>query len=315
MIELWFFREKIKSFYGKYDVFITPLVHFVFGFVTFHLINGNLGTVSRLDNLFVELGLALVCSILPYGVMTFLAGLLLLVHVFSASLEMGLLLFVFLMFVLILYYGFQPEDSYLLLLTPIFFHLKIPYAIPILVGLSLGLNSVVPVCCGAALYYILQYVKQNMGTLSGEASLKMFEQFSLIAKTLLSNRLMVVMVAVCAVGVLVVYLIRRLPVNYSWAIAIVVGALSQLTAIFVGDFLFDVSVPLGEVLAGLVLSMALAAVYHFFVFAVDYTRTEFVQFEDDDYYYYVKAVPKIAVSLPDVKVQRFGRVRRDRESE
>ena len=25
-----------------------------------------------------------------------------------------------------------------------------------------------------------------------------------------------------------------------------------------------------------------------------------------DYYYYVKAVPKIAISLPDVKVQRYG---------
>ena len=56
--------------------------------------------------------------------------------------------------------------------------------------------------------------------------------------------------------------------------------------------------------------MALAAVYHFFVFAVDYTRTEYVQFEDDDYYYYVKAVPKIAISLPDVKVQRFNDGRR-----
>jgi hypothetical protein len=29
---------------------------------------------------------------------------------------------------------------------------------------------------------------------------------------------------------------------------------------------------------------------------VDYTRIESVQFEDDDYYYYVKAVPKVTVS-------------------
>jgi hypothetical protein len=29
---------------------------------------------------------------------------------------------------------------------------------------------------------------------------------------------------------------------------------------------------------------------------VDYTRIENVQFEDDDYYYYVKAVPKVTVS-------------------
>ena len=41
------------------------------------------------------------------------------------------------------------------------------------------------------------------------------------------------------------------------------------------------------------------------VFAVDYTRTEYLQYEDDDYYYYVKAVPKLTVSAPDVKVQRI----------
>lgn len=31
-----------------------------------------------------------------------------------------------------------------------------------------------------------------------------------------------------------------------------------------------------------------------------------MQFEDDDYYYYVKAVPKMTVSTPDVKVQKIS---------
>lgn len=53
--------------------------------------------------------------------------------------------------------------------------------------------------------------------------------------------------------------------------------------------------------------------FTFSCFAVDYTRTEYMQFEDDDYVYYVKAVPKVAVSKPDVRVQRMNnpeRVRR-----
>lgn len=306
MIALWMFREKLKGFYGKYDIFITPVVRFAAGFIVFHLLNANLGFMARLDRVLVELVLAVVCSVLPYGVMAFLAGILLVAHVSSVSLEMTLILFVFLLFVAVLYYSFQLGDSYLLLLTPIFFYFKMPYAVPILVGLSGGLASAVPVCCGAALFYIMQYVKQNVGTLSGEASLGRVEQFVQILRTLMNNRLMVVMIFVCAVGVMVVYLIRKLPVNYSWIFAIVAGALAQFAAVFVGNFMFDTTVPVGEVLAGLVLSVAIAAVYHFFVFAVDYTRTEYVQFEDDDYYYYVKAVPKIAVSLPDVKVQKIS---------
>ena len=49
--------------------------------------------------------------------------------------------------------------------------------------------------------------------------------------------------------------------------------------------------------------MALGWFLQFFLHSVDYTKAEKVQFEDDDYYYYVKAVPKIKVNLPKKKVR------------
>ena len=69
----------------------------------------------------------------------------------------------------------------------------------------------------------------------------------------------------------------------------------------------------GTMIAGMLVSVILALIYTFFVFAVDYTRTEFLQYEDDDYYYYVKAVPKITVTAPDVKVQKINSRRRRAE--
>ena len=44
----------------------------------------------------------------------------------------------------------------------------------------------------------------------------------------------------------------------------------------------------------------------FFRFCVDYSRTEKVQFEDDEYYYYVKAVPKMTVSMSTKTVKRIN---------
>ena len=76
--------------------------------------------------------------------------------------------------------------------------------------------------------------------------------------------------------------------------------------IFIGDFVFGVSVAVGQLILGILLSTLIAVVYNFFIITVDYTRTEYVQFEDDDYYYYVKAVPKMNVSTPDVKVQKIS---------
>ena len=68
----------------------------------------------------------------------------------------------------------------------------------------------------------------------------------------------------------------------------------------------------GQLLAGALVSMILAGIYNFLFFSVDYSRTEYTQFEDDDYYYYVKAVPKITVSAPDVKVQKISSTRNRR---
>ena len=44
----------------------------------------------------------------------------------------------------------------------------------------------------------------------------------------------------------------------------------------------------------------------FFFFSLDYSRTERLQFEDDEYYYYVKAIPKAMVSGMDKKVTKFS---------
>ncbi len=315
MMALLVFREKLRDFYGKYDAFLIPLIKFGLSMAVFLLLNGNVGFMARLKNPVILAGLSLACAFLPYGVISFLAGLVLLGHISSVSVEMALILAVLLVIMAVLYYSFQPGDSYLLLLTPIFFYLKIPYAIPLLVGLSGSLVSMVPVSCGVFLYYIIQYVKQNAGVLTNDASMDIIQKYAQIIKNMMSNSQMMLMIAACAAGIMVVYLIRTLSVDYAWHIAIVTGALVQLAVIFVGNFAFDIVMPVVELLVGTLASMAIAAVYNFMIFAVDYSRTEYLQFQDDDYYYYVKAVPKITVSAPDVKVQKIStaKSRRSRE--
>ena len=132
------------------------------------------------------------------------------------------------------------------------------------------------------------------------------EKYSQIIKNVFSNQAMMVMILAFAVGILAVLVIRNTSMDYAWTIAIIVGTVAQLAVIFTGDFLFNITLPIIPLIAGTAISMALAMIYQFFVLAVDYSRTEYLQYEDDDYYYYVKAVPKITVSTPDVKVQQIN---------
>ena len=59
-------------------------------------------------------------------------------------------------------------------------------------------------------------------------------------------------------------------------------------------------------LFGSVLAILIAKVIEFFRFCVDYSRTERVQFEDDEYYYYVKAVPKMNVAAATKTVKKIN---------
>lgn len=312
MIELLVFKEKLKAFYGKYDIFINPVIKFALGFMTFYLLNQNIGFMEKLKNPLIPVVFALACSFLPYGAMTFLAAVVMLLHLSSVSMEIALVMLVFLLMIGIMYYGFQPGDSYLLLITPILFYLKIPYAVPLLVGLSGSLLSIIPVSGGVFLFYVLQYVKQNAGVLTNDGSVEITQKYAQLIKAILSNQLMVVMIVAFAVGILVVFLIKNLSVDYAWMIAIIAGTVAQISVIFVGDFMFNVSVSMGPLLLGALGSVLIAGIYNFFVFAVDYSRTEYLQFEDDEYHYYVKAVPKIAVTAPDVKVQKINARRSQR---
>ncbi len=309
-------KERLRSFYGKYGAFTNGVIKFGYSLMAIMMLNQNIGFMTKLKNPFVPPVLALVCAFLPAGAISFLLAAVMLMHIYTVSFEITLITAVFLIIVALLYYGFQPGDSYWLVLTPVAFILKIPFAVPLLAGLSGSLVTVIPVSCGVVVYYVLMYVKQNAGVLTNDASVDITQKFVLIIKALVSNKFMLVMICMCVVGILVVYLLRTLSVDYAWILAIILGTIVQLAAVFVGDYLFDVSLPIGELVAGAVIALVFAGLYHFFVFAVDYSRTEYTQFEDDDYVYYVKAVPKVAVSKPDVRVQRInnpGKARRMRE--
>ncbi|MDO4267758.1 MAG: ABC transporter permease [Eubacteriales bacterium] len=299
-------KERLKSFYGRYATLAGGMIRFVYSFTALWLMSVNLGFMGRLNSLPVMGLLAFICGFLPFGAIGAVLAAVLLAHIYAVSMETALIMAVFLVIVALLYYGLRPGDSYWLVLVPVAFLLKVPFAVPILAGLSAGLVSVVPVSCGVVVYYIILYVRQNAGVLTNDASVDITQKFVQIIQAILSNQTMTVMIAVCALGVLVVHLLRTLSIDYAWMAAIVSGTIVQLAAVFAGDYFFNVSMPAGELLLGAAAAVVLAGLYHFFVFAVDYSRTEYTQFEDDDYVYYVKAVPKVAVSKPDVRVQRIN---------
>ena len=69
MTALLEFKQKIKGLFAQYEVYMMPFFKFILALVYFVWINSNMGYMRALDNIFVVLILALICSVLPTGMM------------------------------------------------------------------------------------------------------------------------------------------------------------------------------------------------------------------------------------------------------
>lgn len=299
-------REKLKLMYGKYEILILPVAKFLLAFITLNALNGKMGYMTRLDDVVIVLIVALLCSFLPSGMLVVFATLFSLAHMYALSMEVALVGLCAYLVMYLFYFRFSPKDGLVVVLTPLLCGMSIPYVIPITVGLLCGPSSIVSVSCGVIVYYLIEMVvgiSSNIKTMGEE---DVMEKIRMAIEGLVGNKAMLVVIASFAVTVLVVYAIRRLSVDYSWTIAILAGAMTDMAALLVGDLLYDVNFSVGGALLGTLLAVAVALVVQFLRFCVDYSRTEKVQFEDDEYYYYVKAVPKMTMSVSTRTVKKIN---------
>lgn len=301
-------KEKMIRFYGKYEVYITPLVKFVVAMVTFLMINYNIGYMKSISRTPIALILALLCSMLPISGMIFLASLVILADMYALSIEVCLVALILFAVIYFIYFRFAPKHGEGVLLTPICFSFNIPYIMPVGMGLLGEVYSAFALICGTVVYFFLNGVKENAAVLSGAAEESDATNSKIVValNQLLGNKEMYLVLGVMVATLLIVYAIRRMSIENSWQIAIISGILFETIGLIAGYMLLGISGKTVAVLVGNVISAAIAIVIQFLFFNLDYSRTERLQFEDDEYYYYVKAVPKAYVPGTDKKVKRFG---------
>ena len=290
-------RKKIIEGYGQFEYVIVPAFKFAAAFLLILMINEHIGFNQGLTNQLLDVIIALICTLVPVNFMAGIMVVLILAHLYTLSLETMIVGAVIFLLMFLLYFRFSPKDTMMILLLPLAFAAHVEYAIPVTAGLLFAPGSAVGVGFGVIIVKYLSFVEQNKAVLeNSEIGPATVDNFRNIIDALLQNRSMWILAAAFAAAVIVVYFIRRLETAHSWTIAIIAGNVMILFVLLFGDMQYDTNIDLNKVFLGTALSLAVELLVEFFCFMVDYTRIESVQFEDDDYYYYVKAVPKVTVS-------------------
>ena len=303
-------KQYLKNFISKYEVYLKPLMKLILALASLMMINGKIGYMQRLDNVSIVLIVALMCSFMPMNFIVFISAVFVVLHMYALSLECAAITLIIFLVLFLLYLRFSPKDTLVVVLTPITFALGIPYVMPLVMGLLGTPVSAISVGCGVIVTYLINYIADSATTLSGMETEEMSAKIRFIVDGFINNKGMVLMIAAFAVTIIVVYMIRRLSIDYAWTIAIAVGALADMMILLVGDFMFDTNVSIIGLIIGTVVAILIAKLVEFLAFHVDYSRTEKVQFEDDEYYYYVKAVPKVTVATPSRTVKKINTSRR-----
>lgn len=301
-------KERIRGFCSKYEVYLIPVIKSILAFITFFEIRARLGYMTRINSVTLLVVLALSCALLPVNAIVVIAALLVLLHLFSLSLAACAVSFLVLLVLFLLYFRFAPKKGYYAVLTPLAFIFQVPYVMPIVIGL-LDDNpvSVLSMVCGGIMYYLLGGIAVNASAIAEmKEDDSIITKFAEVLNQFLGNREMIVMLAILVVTALIVWFIRRLAVDHAWTIAIATGCLLQFVLCLICDLQLKLPANMLYVFLGVLASAAVGLILQFFFFNLDYTRTERVQFEDDEYYYYVKAVPKLYVANTEKKVQKFS---------
>lgn len=291
-------KEALIRFYSRNDTYLTAAVKFAIAFLALFYVRENGGIIEPLDQLTVILIIAAFCSFLPSNALLLAGAVYLTAQFYLCSLEAAIVGGTVVLILLLFYFCFIPGQTYVVVLTALCIGWRLPFAVPLVCALLMGPGALVGIICGGAAYTLAQYLHESGPGAEGSGE-DFFNHILVLFQGLLRQQQLLAVLVILTASFLVVYLIRRMPVQYSWKIAIVSGMLVYGLLSGMSMILLDTELSSVNLAADLLIGAAAGMLVQFFCFSLDYKKVEYLQFEDDDYYYYVKAVSKLRSNVDD----------------
>lgn len=310
-------REQLKGIYAKYSFAITVGMRFVLGVLVFGLINYHVGFMKAASSNVVTLGLSAVCAFLPLIVMVLMATGLVLAHLYAVSLPIALVSALFFVLMYIFYFRISSKKAWIVLLTAAGFSLHVPFVVPLAIGLIGSPVCLVPAVCGTFTYYMLHFVKTSASSFKGEGGgvEALTDGVMTFTKQSLMNKEMWLMIAAVVLCVLIVYGIKSRGFDHSWKIATGAGVVVVIAVAAAGNIVLGLHISYQMLIISGIVAVVVGLLLEVVFLSVDYQRTEHLEFEDDEYHYYVKAVPKIGVTVPEKSVKHINERQGSEEEE
>ncbi|MCL2864021.1 MAG: hypothetical protein FWE25_00625 [Lachnospiraceae bacterium] len=304
------FRKQVQKLYARFSLQVTIILRFILGLIVFQLINSNLGFMEQFSTPIVSFGLAAVLAFFPLMMMALAASVLIILHFYALAMPvMAVTLLIFIILYCV-YFRFTPGKSWLILLVPLAFQFQVPFVIPIAFGLMGAPVMILPIISGTFVYNLLYYVKTTDAVYYAEDVQGMVDVVVDFTTAIFYNQEMWMIAGILSLVLLIVYAFRTRSFNHSWKVAYIVGAFFAVLFLVAGDYVFELEMSLTAIVLDGVLAIFVGLLLELLFLRVDYSKTEYLQFSDNDYYYYVKAIPRYLVkeAQPDGSLEEMDEI-------
>lgn len=314
MMALLVLKARLKDLFEKHYKVVRPILKIFVSAWLFSVVFYQLPFYPGFQDYVVPfvIALSLFCGFIPDMAVMCLVALLTIVEISAVSVMAAFAYFAILAIYFLLFGRYTKSQSYIVLLIPVLWKLNIAYAVPVIAALFLS-PAMIPACvAGIFIRYFLVGVKQYfIISQSAVDTGNTMEGLQYVFDYVLNNKEMLVYMLTFAVAYLFVFVIRKGRYNHASHIGIFVGLVSCMAGMIGGDIFWSVSTDVSKLILGLAMTALTAYVVQFFRMSLDYMGVRKLQFEDDEYFYYVKAVPKLKVAVVDKTVTRIEEDKED----
>ncbi len=303
------FGNRIEGIYKKRPQIWTFIFRIFFSFLVFLILRQNTGYNTFLSNTALIAVISLVCGFIPTRGLTLIYLAYLAIHIFTLSAGIGAATTAIMLVMFLLYFRLEPGMGYVVAVFTALAMIRMPLLVPLVLAATAPTSSLLAVFFGTVVYYMIRYINMNAAVFSALTDTTEMTKAGIFLTGLFTYREFWYTIVALTMVFLVVYYMKKARMNNATNMAIAVGTGLYVIFTIIANLSFQTVTAerLIYIVAGSAASMIIAFLVVNVVRPLDFSRTRQMEFEDDEYYYYVRAVPKATINKKTVDVKRINR--------
>lgn len=301
-------KNALESVYKRFPRLAGYAGKLIFALCCLFLLRANCGYNELISNTWVMLVIGIFCAFAPAKILVLILVFYALVQFFTLSSGVGVICALILMAAYLIYFRFGPSYIYLMLLIPVLSMARLPLLIPLILAVTGSFDMLAVIIFGDLIYYMIRYVNLNAAVISGMTDQSEYAKMTLAAKGIFTNVEFLYTAVIFIVVFLLIHYMKRININQANSLSICAGGGLYIILSLIANLIFETLTVsrLVNIVAGAAAAVIIAVIIVYALLPLDYTRLETFEFEDDEYHYYVRAIPKVVISKESVRVKKIN---------